>query len=329
MLRFMICYYQNTIVQKNSNKSNANTQKIVYNGKVVKNDNNNHRLDYIMKVFENMNFPYERALYGENGLILKNCTFTGEEDGESAMKEASDITLENCLMNLRYPLWHDRNVTVINCEMTDKCRAALWYTEGITITDSRLFGIKALRECSDISINSTKIESPEFGWKSKSIQMNDCEITSEYPFFEASGIELNNVSLHGKYSFQYTHDLTVKNSVFDTKDSFWHAKNVTVKDTVIKGEYLAWYSDGLTLERCKIIGTQPFCYCTNLRLIDCEMEAADLSFEYSDVIADIKGDILSVKNPRSGSITADSIGEIIITDNSKYKFECKISLRNN
>ena len=39
----------------------------------------------------------------------------------------------------------------------------------------------------------------------------------------------------------------------------------------MKGEYLAWYSDGLTLINCRIIGTQPFCYCRNLKLIDCEM----------------------------------------------------------
>ncbi|MDE7044247.1 MAG: DUF3737 family protein, partial [Acetatifactor sp.] len=43
-------------------------------------------------------------------------------------------------------------------------------------------------------------------------------------------------------------------------------------------------------------------------------EDTDLSFEYSDVEADVKGHILSVKNPRSGRITADSVGEIIRGD---------------
>ena len=44
------------------------------------------------------------------------------------------------------------------------------------------------------------------------------------------------------------------------------------------------------------------------------MEDTDLSFEYSDVKADIQGHILSVKNPRSGTITCDSVGEIIRED---------------
>ena len=44
------------------------------------------------------------------------------------------------------------------------------------------------------------------------------------------------------------------------------------------------------------------------------MEATDLSFEYSDVQADVVGHIDSVKNPRSGVIIADSVGEIIMGD---------------
>lgn len=44
------------------------------------------------------------------------------------------------------------------------------------------------------------------------------------------------------------------------------------------------------------------------------MENTDLSFEYSDVEANIKGNILSVKNPKSGIIIADSIGQIIKKD---------------
>jgi len=65
---------------------------------------------------------------------------------------------------------------------------------------------------------------------------------------------------------------------------------------------------------CKIIGTQPLCYCKGLKLINCTMEDTDLSFEYSDVEAEIIGHIVSVKNPRSGKVIADSIGEVIWDD---------------
>ena len=44
------------------------------------------------------------------------------------------------------------------------------------------------------------------------------------------------------------------------------------------------------------------------------MEDTDLAFEYSDVDADIKGNVLSIKNPKSGTIIVDSVGEIINED---------------
>ena len=80
---------------------------------------------------------------------------------------------------------------------------------------------------------------------------------------------------------------------------------------MIKGEYLAWYSNGLTLINCKIMGTQPFCYCRNLKLIDCEMIDTDLCFEKSQVEATITTPVISIKNPISGQIVAPEVGEII------------------
>ncbi|MBR2045889.1 MAG: DUF3737 family protein, partial [Agathobacter sp.] len=91
------------------------------------------------------------------------------------------------------------------------------------------------------------------------------------------------------------------------------------------GEYLAWYAENIRFVRCKIIGTQPLCYVKGLVLEDCEMEGCDLSFERSHVTATIRGHIDSVKNPISGSITADSIGEIILEEDIVTPGECKIS----
>ena len=48
------------------------------------------------------------------------------------------------------------------------------------------------------------------------------------------------------------------------------------------------------------------------------VEDTDLSFERSDVNANIIGNVVSIKNPKSGTITVDSVDEIIIEDES-YK----------
>ena len=140
-------------------------------------------------------------------------------------------------------------------------------------------------------------------------------------------VSLKNVKMKGKYSFQYMENLEIADCEFDTKDAFWHSKNVTVRDSVIKGEYLGWFSEGLTLVNCKIIGTQPLCYCKDLKLVNCTMEETDLSFEYSDVDADIRGDVVSIKNPKSGVIVVDSVGELV-WDAPVMECTGKVVLRN-
>ena len=260
-------------------------------------------------------FDAERALYHSVMTDIENCTFAGPADGESVLKESRDINVSGCGFSLRYPMWHVDGFTLRGSEMDELTRAAIWYSSRGKISDCTLRGIKAVRECCDIEIRRAEIVSAEFGWKSPGITLIDTNIQSEYIFFDSRDIRLENVGMSGKYSFQYVENLVIENSRLDTKDAFWHAKNVTVRDTEVKGEYLGWFSDGLTLINCKISGTQPLCYCKNLRLINCEMAPdCDLAFESSDVEADIIGHITSVKNPKSGTVTCDSVGEIITDD---------------
>lgn len=259
----------------------------------------------------NKQFDEERALYNLQHADVEACVFAGPADGESVLKESRDIALFDCEFSLRYPLWHVKKFEMTNTKMDELTRAAIWYADDGVIRDSKLMGIKAVRECNRITLENCDVFSPEFGWKSKDITLKDTVIESEYIFFDSDNVTLDNVKMKGKYSFQYMNNLTITNSVLDTKDAFWHSKNVTVKDSIVKGEYLAWFSEGLTLINCKIIGTQPLCYCKDLKLVNCTMEETDLSFEYSDVEADIIGHVDSIKNPRSGRIVVDSVGEII------------------
>ena len=57
---------------------------------------------------------------------------------------------------------------------------ALWYSDHVEITDTKLHGIKALRECSDVVIRNCDIISPEFGWSTRGIRMEDTTAVSEY-----------------------------------------------------------------------------------------------------------------------------------------------------
>jgi len=269
---------------------------------------------HVQAVIENKTFDEERALYGSDRILVTHCRFDGPADGESAFKECRDIQVSDSYLNLRYPFWHDKGLQIHNCEMTQLCRAALWYSDDIAITDSKLHGIKALRECGNVTMKGCDVISAEFGWSTRGIAMTDCKVQGEYFMLRSDHLDFHNVHLKGKYSFQYIEDSVFENCYLDTKDAFWHAKNVTVRNSVVKGEYLAWYCENVTFENCKIIGTQPLCYCKGLKLVDCEMLEADLCFEKSEVDATIISPVISIKNPMSGQICVPAVGELIYDD---------------
>ncbi len=277
-------------------------------------------------IYKDKTYDEERALYGIEDSSVLNCLFDGPADGESALKECRNITVESCEFRLRYPFWHVTGGIVKNSKLTDTCRAALWYDKNITLEDSALGGIKALRECDDTVMKNCEIVSEEFGWRCRGLKIDNCTLESMYPFFECKNAEFNKLSLKGKYSFQYIENAVLKNCELRTKDAFWHCKNVTVEDSLVQGEYLGWYSENLKLVRCKIVGTQPLCYCKGLILEDCEMVDADFAFENSEVEATVNSHIVSVKNPVKGFIKAKSIGEIILDTKREPKTECDISI---
>lgn len=264
-----------------------------------------------MTTIQSRTFDEERALYAAQDVFVRDCAFDGPADGESAFKEGRNIAVDNCFFNLRYPFWHDTGLKIENSEMTELCRAALWYSEDVEINDTKLHGIKALRECAGIKLRGCDIISPEFGWSVHGVSMENCAVESEYFMLRSDHLTFCDVRMKGKYSFQYIADSVFENCEFNTKDAFWHAKNITIRNSTIKGEYLAWYSENITFENCKIIGTQPLCYCKGLKLINCEMVDTDLSFERSDVEATLTAPIVSIKNPMSGHIYVPEVGEVI------------------
>lgn len=269
----------------------------------------------------------ERALYHIHHADVQDCRFEGPADGESALKECTDISVKDCQFHLRYPLWHTHGGCMAHCLMTDTCRAALWYDHDMTIDDCTLHGIKALRECDRMTLRHCDIQSAEFGWLCRDMTISDCQLHSEYPFMRCERMHIQNLHMTGKYSFQYVTDTVISNSVLDTKDAFWHSKGVTVTDSILRGEYLGWYAEDLTLIRCRIIGTQPLCYCKHLVMQDCETEGCDFAFENSTLEADIRGQVLSVRAPAGGRIVADGYGAILHDYAPVDGSDCEILIR--
>ena len=130
----------------------------------------------------NKSFDEERALYGLSNATLDHVSFAGDADGESALKECRNITVRDSSFELRYPLWHDDGVVLERVKFADSTRAALWYTRGIRIKQSKLWGPKALRECESVTISNSEIVSEEFGWSCQDVAVRGGSLAGEYAF---------------------------------------------------------------------------------------------------------------------------------------------------
>lgn len=259
----------------------------------------------------------ERPFYGSHDLRLENVTIHA---GESAIKECSNIEAVDCRFEGKYPFWHVNGFTIKHCLFTPGARAALWYSRDLVMSDTLVEAPKMFRDMHNLRLERVTIpDAAETLWHCHGVTLRDVKVDhADYIFMHCSDIDIERYRQNGNYSFQYTKNVTIRDAVLNTKDAFWNTENVTVINCEINGEYLGWHSRGLTLVNCRISGTQPLCYCTDLKMVDCELAPdADLAFEFSTLDATIKGHVTSIKNPTAGTITAGSIGETIIDENSR------------
>lgn len=278
-----------------------------------------------MKTIKNVTHDEERAFYGSNDLECFNIKISGPLDGESAFKECKNVTIYDSTFDLRYPFWHNKNLVIKNSGLSATCRAALWYDNNVVLDGCKLEGVKAFRECSNVTIKNSNIISEEFGWNCFNINIIEASLVSVYAFFGSANITIENLNFIGKYSFQYCRNITINNCKLDTKDAFWHSRNVIVKNSDVKGEYLGWYSKNITFINCHISGTQPLCYARNIKFIDCTTDGCDLSFENTSIKGNINGDIVSIKNPIKGKLIVTGKTELIqdLYDKSKGRFKLR------
>ena len=278
------------------------------------------------QVIKDTFFEGERPLFATSNIRLENVKFY---PGESALKECNNIEVSKSEFMCKYPFWHNENTLIEDSLFTVYSRAAIWYSKNIRMINSRVEAPKMFREIDGLYLENVKIPSAgETIWNCRDITLRNVEARGgDYIFLNGVDIDIDGFYLQGNYSFQDAKNVVIRNARLDSKDAFWKTENVTVYDSELNGEYLGWHSKNLKLVNCKISGTQPLCYCTNLILENCTFgENSDLAFEYSDVNAVINSHVVSIKNPSSGSIVAQSVGEIIIDENCKNPRNCIIEV---
>ena len=185
------------------------------------------------------------------------------------------------------------------------------------------------RRCDGIRLeNVTFSNATETLWSCKNVSLKNVSASrGDYFMMNGEKIEVDGLTLVGNYSFDGAKNVVIRNSKLLTKDAFWNSENVTVYDSFISGEYLGWNSKNLTLINCTVESLQGMCYIDNIKMVNCKTLNTTLAFEYSTADVEVTNVIGSVKNPSSGVIRAEKIGEIIMendrVDTSKTKIITK------
>ena len=269
----------------------------------------------------------ERALFNSNGIRVEDSIFA---DGESPLKESNNIEINQSIFKWKYPLWYCQNVEVTNSTLLETARSGIWYTHHIHIKDSIIEAPKTFRRASDITLENVDMPiALESFWKCQNIRLHNVTARGDYFGMNSEDIEIQGLNLTGNYCFDGGKNIEVHNSKLISKDAFWNCENITVYDSTIIGEYLGWNSKNVTFINYTIESLQGLCYMENLKLVNCKLINTSLAFEYCENIdAEINSHIDSIKNPISGVIIADSIGEVILDKTKINPEETKIILRN-
>ncbi len=263
-----------------------------------------------MKILKQGLFTGERALYNSKSLKIYDSTFA---DGESPLKESSDIEIYGSIFKWKYPLWYCKNVKTEGSVLLETARSGIWYTESITMTDCVIEAPKTFRRSSGITLVRCNLpHAAETVWSCKNISLENVNAVGDYFGMNSEDIKAEGLIIDGNYAFDGGKNIEIGNSKLISKDAFWNCENVTVYDSVIIGEYLGWNSKNVTFVNCTLESNQGLCYMENVKLVNCKLLNTDLAFEYSTVDAEVKTEIDSVKNPISGRIHAEAIRKLIM-----------------
>ena len=255
----------------------------------------------------------ERALYNIHNKEIIDSTF---QNGESPLKECSDLIVNGCIFKWKYPMWYSKNIKCQNSVLLDTARSGIWYTHNIEMVDCTIEAPKTFRRASKIKlVNTTILNAEETLWNCEDIKLENVTARGNYLGLNSKNIKINNFNLLGNYAFDGAKNIEIRNAKMNSKDSFWNCENVVVYDSIIVGEYLGWNSKNITFINCTIDSNQGMCYMDGIKMINCKLLNTDLCFEFChDVDADITTKIDSVKNPYNGNITAKDYGEIIMDE---------------
>ena len=128
-----------------------------------------------MKTIKDMTFGGERPLFESHNLRMENITIS---DGESAIKECTNLEADGCKFYGKYPWWHVDGSHITNCYFAPESRSAIWYSDNMVMEDTVIDAPKFFREMNNLTL--------------RNVILTDADET----FWRVRGLKLYNVELH-------------------------------------------------------------------------------------------------------------------------------------
>ena len=169
-----------------------------------------------MKTIKDASFGGERPLFESHQLRIENVTIT---EGESGIKECSDIEAENCRFIGKYPFWHVKRSLITNCYFAPGSRSAIWYSDDMVMRDSMIDGPKFFREMNNLELENVVInDADETFWRVNGLKIDNVTLARGHlPFMFSRNIEVDGLKSDSKYVFQYVKNVEIHNAHIVTK----------------------------------------------------------------------------------------------------------------
>jgi hypothetical protein len=151
-----------------------------------------------MQLITNQTFGGERSLYKLSDAKLDHVTILA---GDSPIKHGTNLTLTNCDIEGKYPLWINTNTVVDNCLLKVTARSGLWYLKNFKVTNTRFECPKSFRDSDGIEIRDcTFTDAQETLWSCRNVLVEKSSFDKgDYLLAHSSDIRLKNIKLNGNY----------------------------------------------------------------------------------------------------------------------------------
>lgn len=279
-----------------------------------------------IKKHKNQTFNGDKILCDSKDILIYDSTFTSEED-ILCLKNSENVKMYNVTFTSKMPLWHCVDIELHNGSFDLLKSRPLWHCESVLLRYAEFYANKSIRHSSTIRCQNITVDhANEFSWKNDHITINDSVIIGDTPIYECSNVKLSNTKITGDTALNYVNTADIRRCQIDSNNSLWYSEDVTISGSKLNGDYIGWYSKNLTIKDSVINSTHSFYSCENLKIENCIFKTSDSLFEDSTITVHVISPLESIINPKSGIITAKSIGKAIL--NSEVKDNVEINVEN-